>query len=351
MSYSINKFLLRLKEKIENTEITKDKYLKSTSSYNGFEKLVSDLIKNLDIKDVVIKEHYGHHFPDMDVTIDNIKYGIELKSRNNGSWTNNGGSVFESVTSQDYEEIYLFFGTIDIKNQEKTYKVEFAPYWSVTESIKVTHKPRYFINMNTQKSIFNNKKDYEKIRTMSETEKNNYVQKILKENTEKPQWYITESEEVVPTLINSLEKNRKNELIAEMLVLFPNDLLKTIGKDEKGKSDYTRITKYLISNYFFYSPSTRDLFSAGGKYTYNNVDFPKIVDRFKIRSSDILKILKNSSLDFKEQAYSNWSEENIKFNQTNIIDDYKKLINHLGKKYLYQTLEKANETNLTNIIF
>lgn len=350
MSYSINDFLFLLKEKIENT-IVEEKYLKSTSSYNGFEKLFSDLVKNINIKNITITENYGHHFPDIDIVINNTKYGIELKSRTDGSWINNGGSVFESISSQDYKEIYLLFGTINKKKKETTYKVNFAPYWTVTENIKVTHKPRYFINMNTKKSIFDKKEDYDKIRIMTETEKNNYVQKILKENTNKPQWYITENEEVLPTLIKDLEKNKVDELIAEMLILFPNDLLKTIGSKEKGKSDYTRITKYLISNYFFYSPSTRDLFSAGGKYNYNNINFPKIVYQFKNHSSKIIQILKNQSSDFKELAYRNWSEENIQFKKLNIIDDYKDLLDHLGQKYLKETLKEANENKLTNIIF
>lgn len=350
MSYSINEFLLLLKEKIESTEI-EEKYIKSTSSYNGFEKLFSDLTKEINIENISIRENYGHHFPDIDILINNVKYGIELKSRTDGSWINNGGSVFESVSSQDYKEIYLFFGTINKKKKEINYKVAFAPYWTVTENIKVTHKPRYFINMNTKKSIFEKKEDYDKIRIMTETEKNSYVQKILKENTNKAQWYITESEEILPTLIKDLEKNKIHELIAEMLILFPNDLLKTIGSQEKGKSDYTRITKYLISTYFFYSPSTRDLFSAGGKYTYNNVDFPKIIYQFKNHAPKIIDILKNQSSDFKELAYKNWLEENINLKNENIIEDYKYLLNHLGKKYLSKTLKKAKEEKITNIIF
>lgn len=350
MSYSINEFLLFLKEKIESTEI-EEKYLNSTNSYNGFEKLFSDLTKELNLKNITITENFGHHFPDIDIFINNVKYGIELKSRTDGSWMINGGSVFESISSQDYHEIFLLFGTINKKKNEKNYKVDFAPYWSVTENIKVTHKPRYFINMNTKKSIFEKKEDYDKIRLMTETEKNNYVQKILKENTNKPQWYITENEEILPTLIKDLEKSKIHELIAEMLILFPNDLLKTIGPQEKSKSDYTRITKYLISTYFFYSPSTRDLFSAGGKYTYNNVDFPKIIHQFKSHSLKIIDILENQSTDFKELAYKNWSEENIYFKKENILEDYKYLLNHLGKKYLSKTLKNAQEKNITNIIF
>ncbi|WEB19423.1 hypothetical protein PUW68_12175 (plasmid) [Staphylococcus haemolyticus] len=350
MLNSINDFLFFIKEKIENTKV-EEKYLKSTSSYNGFEKLFSDLTKDMEINNIEIKENYGHHFPDIDVIVNDVKYGIELKSRTDGSWINNGGSVFESISSQDYKEIYILFGTINKKKYETTYKVAYAPYWTVTESIKVTHKPRYFINMKTQNSIFNKKADYNKIRTMTENEKNNYVQKILRESANKPQWYITEKEEVLPTLIKDLKKSKVNELITEMLILFPHDLLITTGINEKGKSDYSRITQYLITNYFYYSPSIRDLFSAGGKFNYNNISFPKIVYQFKIHSPKIIDVLEKQSSDFKEFAYKNWSEENIEFSKTNIIEDYKTLLNHLGEKYLKETLKKADESKLTNIIF
>ncbi|MBJ6300406.1 hypothetical protein JGU63_15805, partial [Staphylococcus aureus] len=77
----------------------------------------------------------------------------------------------------------------------------------------------------------------------------------------------------------------------------------------------------------------------------------KIIYQFKNHAPKIIDILKNQSSDFKELAYKNWLEENINLKNENIIEDYKYLLNHLGKKYLSKTLKKAKEEKITNIIF
>lgn len=343
MEYSIHDLLSEIKDKIENT-LAEEKYLVSKGNYNGFEVLFNDVIKEMDIDGVEFRENYGHHFPDIDIVINDIKYGLELKSRTDGSWINNGGSVFESISSQDYQDIYLLFGTINKKKNEPYYKVKYAPYWTVTEDIKVTHKPRYFINMDTQNSIFNSKSEYDIIREMSELEKNSYVQKILRENANKAQWYISESENVLPTLIKDLDKGKKDELISELLILYPQDIL-------RFKSDYKRVTEYLISTYFYYSPSIRDLFSAGGKYVHNNVSFPKVIEQFRYHNNMILKILEEQSPDFKALAYNSWKEIEAPTIKQDIVEDYKIILNTLGNEYLSEELADADVEQLTNLIF
>ncbi|WP_436938040.1 hypothetical protein [Staphylococcus xylosus] len=350
MNQTIANVLSKIQNEIEQTNVHPN-HLKSSSSYNGFEKLFSETVHNMELQETSIHENYGHHFPDIDIIINNKKYGVELKSRTDGSWINNGGSVFESVSDYNYEEIYLFFGTINKKKNEQRFSVRFAPYWTVTENIKVTHKPRYFINMNTSKSIFHSKSEYDVIRNMNESEKNLYVQKILKENTNKPQWYISEKENILPTLIKDLEKEKVQELISELLVLYPQDLLKTNGEKEKGKSDYTRVTIHLISTYFYYSPSTRDLFTAGGKFIYKNVSFPKIVEQFRKNKQTIIWTLENHSSDFKDLMYKNWDELGIPLEKNDVIKDYKKVLNYLGQENLKNTLKQANVENLTDIVF
>src|SRR5689334_17863290 len=127
MTDLILKLLEVLKQNIEAVIPVKADYLKSSSSYNGFENLVSDLLDNFWIEEMAEYKvefvlNFSHYFPDIDVLIDDVRYGIELKSRTDGSWKINGGSVFESISSDNYEEIFVLFGTINRKKDEKSYK-------------------------------------------------------------------------------------------------------------------------------------------------------------------------------------------------------------------------------------
>ena len=99
------------------------------------------------------------------------KYGLELKSRKKSQWTTNGNSVFESITDEDYSEIYLLFGSLN--NDESAYQVQYKPYWEVTTGIAVTHSPRFKIDMRAEitDSVFKDSDEYFKLREMTEPER------------------------------------------------------------------------------------------------------------------------------------------------------------------------------------
>lgn len=357
MSYNIENFLQDFACFIESKQNLDKRYLASTSSYNGFEKLVEDESANFLLsiteiiveRDIIIEPKFNHHFPDLDVTIDGIKYGVELKSRKDGSWVNNGGSVFESISDSDYQEIYVMFGTFNEKRGDRNYQVRFAPYWQVAQAIKVTHKPRYFLNMNAETSIFKSADEYDELRNLSELDKNKFVQKILSESATKPQWYISQnsvndSEHVNPIQINKLEKSQRNRIIAELLVLYPQDLL-------TDRANYSRSTEYLISSYFYYTSSLRDLFTAGGKFIYENVEFPKVVGNFRDLNADILSVITTQTDDFIELAYQSWEELPIEMNYKNFFQDYQKVIDYLGNLNFSQLLASVQIEKISEIIF
>ncbi|GAB2023072.1 hypothetical protein RyT2_21460 [Pseudolactococcus yaeyamensis] len=357
MGYNIENFLQDFASFIESKQNLDKKYLTSTSSYNGFEKLIEDesdnfllSITEIIIKhDIVIEPKFNHHFPDLDVTIDDIKYGVELKSRKDGSWVNNGGSVFESISDSDYQEIYVMFGTFNEKKGDRSYQVRYAPYWQVTQAIKVTHKPRYFLNMNAETTVFKTADEYDELRNLSELDKNKFVQKILSESATKPQWYISQnsvddSEHVNPIQINKLEKSQRDRIIAELLILYPQDLL-------TDRANYSRSTEYLINSYFYYTSSLRDLFTAGGKFTYENVEFPKVVGNLRNLSADILSVITTQTDDFKELAYQSWNDLEIKVERNDFLQDYKKVIDYLGKQNFSQLLNSVQIEKISEIIF
>jgi len=347
--HSIETLLKKLKADIENYPVT-EKHLKSSSNANGFEDLVADIIKNINLPNIKFHIHYGKHFPDIDVLINNKKYGIELKSRLNGGWTNNGGSIFESVTSQDYENIYLLFGSIN-KSKDNYFKVRYCPYWQSLTDIKVTHKPRYYIDLTNKNSIFDSQESYEKLRNASENEKNIYVQEILRTRSNKPQWYLTEPDEIYPTAFNDLPEEKKKNIIAEFFILFPHDLINT-NRHEKNKSNYKRISKVLVSKHFYYDSSIRDLFSAGGVFKINGIDFPQIIKKM-IEYREILeKILESADADFQFAAYNFWYEIGFKADKNiNFYNNYLKLLDHLGENNFKNTLYNSNTESLSTLIF
>lgn len=363
MSYLITDFLEEFKNHLESLEnLDKNKYLKSTSSYNGFEKLVSDnkdvvLSENSLLHDIKVEPNFGHHFPDLDVFIDGEKYGVELKSRKDGSWVNNGGSVFESQTSQDYKEIYIFFGTYNEKQGDTSYKIKYRPHWEVAENIAVTHSPRYFYNMNAETSLFTSSEQYLELRSSRE-EIEKFIQQILRNSTNGPKWYLSiEDNQVNPILITTLAKNIQVKVYSELAVLYPQDLLSS------SRTKFNKAASFMMDSYFYYSSSLRDTFSAGGKWTpdfysdiyktKNTKVFPHVIQNLRSWNQEIETVCQTQSDDFKNKAYESWKNLNINFEKQDFLKDYKKVIDYLGdQKYSEEILKSGKEgLTLSQIIF
>lgn len=339
-----------IRNKIEAIDPLEDRFLRSNGNDNGFEKLVPLIIQEVvdewpSADTLSFVAHLGHHFPDVDLTLNGIKYGLELKSRNNGSWFTNGNSVLESITSEGYEEIYLMFGSKVLN--EKRLAIKYAPYWQATSNIKVTHSPRFTIDMaNLDKSVFRSKEEYDLLRTMNEEQKTQFLQNYLKENSIGAKWYTASNKSVSPTIFSELDLDKKNQLRAEVLILFPDDLL--IGSNQ---DKYTRSSKYILETYFVYNKSFRDLFSAGGVFRTHNVEFPKMIGTLIMLKDSIIQTLYNASDDFfelcKEKWIENLPEELI---STNLLDSYQNILDYLGTKKTYASLlEQTNIDTLSKL--
>lgn len=340
-----------IRKKIESIIPIDDRFLRSKGNDNGFEKLFPIVVKEVSEKIypqnvLQYTVHLGHHFPDVDLILNGVKYGVELKYRGNGSWNTNGNSVFESITGEGYKEIYLMFGSKVPK--ENRILVKFAPYWQVTSSIKVTHSPRFTIDMkNLNESVFDSKKEYDLLRSMDEIEKVRFVQKFLKENNSGAKWYTAPDETVLPTKFSDIPSAKRNQLRTELLILFPYDLL-----HGNSHSKYTRSAEYLLESYYVYNTALRDLFSSGGVYTFNDTDFPKVIGTFVTLRELIIQNLNNASDDFFELCKENW-KSNLPADliSSNLYDSYKAVLDYLGSTEPYnRLLEQANVKNLSDMI-
>lgn len=345
---SIYDVLELVKIKIESLDPVPEQYLVSRGNVNGFEELVplivSEIIAEMgtDSKlEMVV--HYGKNFPDMDLIIDGIRFGIELKSRNNGSWDVPGNSVFESVSDQEYEEIFLLFGSH--KKGIPRMKVRYKHYWEVTSGISVTHSPRFKVNMNADESVFKSSADYKKLQSMEDEDKILFLQDYLKNNTSGLKWFVPAAPDTVkPLHLNALSDTVKNQVICETLILYPQDLLRP-----KGNS-YTRTIEYLIVTHFYYSHSLRDFFSAGGQWDVNGVKFPQTVKRLHDNREIILDMIKNSNSDWRELAYQSWETAGFYFSDEPFEDCYFTVLNQLGEMFFPELLKDSKIDKLSNFL-
>lgn len=341
------------KTKIEAMNPIDKKYLVSKGNQNGFELLVPDIAEDIkqkfnDISVFDYKVHLGHHFPDLDLIINGQRFGLELKSRNNGKWDTNGNSVFESISDEEYEDIYLLFGS-KVPSHDQIL-VRYDNYWKVTSAITVTHSPRFKINMDAASSVFPSADSYNELRGKSEAEKVKFLQDYLKENTSGVKWFISPSDSldsVKPTSLNTLSHEIQNLIKAEVLILFPQDLISA------SKANYTRAHEFIITNHFYYSSSFRDFFSAGGKWTKENVEFPKSIETFHNLRSTILIMLEEASEDFQSIAYESWETlgTSVHLSKESFVDDYKAVIDSIGRVNFYNELQELKLDNLSSLLF
>lgn len=357
----IEKFLKILKDNIENhTDLNKE-FTESKGENNGFEKLVKKIIH--DIKDnshnyeftIDYETHFGHHFPDLDIFINNKKYGIELKSRNTLTWTTNGNSIFESITDEGYENIYLLFGALDKKNN--SFQVKYEQYWKVLSDIKVTHSPRFFIDMNLpeEERIFTSNREYTQLREYTKEQKNQFVSNKLRQKTNESQWYLPSEETIEPILFSTLNDCEKNRIIAISFILFAHDLLRT-DSSQNPHAYYDNITAYIFSQYYCYSSSFRDLFSAGGRYHFKEQDYPKSFGQLTKYFLEIKHILSKENESLREKCYLHWQQyiPDVSIMQKDLLSLYYIYLDRIGEIYHSKVLgtKKLSELiiNMNNSI-
>lgn len=336
--HSIEFFLSSLKEAIESTKV-EPRHLITSSSNNGFETLVSEILKQLgyldthpSVNSVSVILNFGHHFPDITVYLgDGVrihKYGIELKSTQSSSWAINGGSFFESLTDPDYQEIFVFFGKIR-KGKEDHYTVKYKPYWESLSNIVVTHSPRYLIDMDKSSVIFHSFSEYQNVRNLDKSGKTRWVQQYLRENAGTGTWYLPD--QIPPQEFSLISNQQKQRLIAEAYVLFPADLLKP------RSANYKRISEFWLEQYYVYTTNIRDKFSASGKQFLHGILVPHTIFTLANHSRIIRQLLESASKEFSALARKEW--KNIPHKQSSdLLDEYKSVLDSISKTYNYADL-------------
>jgi hypothetical protein len=188
-------------------------------------------------------------------------FGVEVKATKKDDWHSIGNSVLESSRFDSVKYIFIFFGKLggDVDVKYRTYE-------DCLSGIAVTHFPRYKINMDLVEgnSIFNlMDTPYEEIRTSKKPIK--YIREYYKKQLGSGQalWWLDDDVEhatVDSPMIknfNSIAATDKADIIAELMVIFPEIFSKSTQK-------YERIPAYLTTKHSIVSSNLRDVFSAGG---------------------------------------------------------------------------------------
>lgn len=290
--------------------------------------------------------HNGAHaFPDLKVTINDSIFGIEIKFSNSGNWRSKGNSIFESLSDEsEYEEIFVLYGRKPKKKETINHiDIKYAPYGDSIERIEVTHSPRFAINMNSKNEIiselFREYGSYDNFRKLDVKSKNNFLREYFNRHKENlgDKWYInldsnSYSEDslpqIEPVLFSNLPTKMKNQIINEAFILFPKYLF-------DSPTNYSNLAAYMITQYFVYSTSLRDSFSAGGKTIILDKDnyYPRMLMKFYTHRACIKTTLTEPNHgDFAEQCFKNWKvqfptisfdeNESLEFNYDLILRNY-----------------------------
>ncbi|WP_291316772.1 hypothetical protein [Desulfuromonas sp.] len=235
------------------------------------EVVVDELKKNAKIDIEKVEYQPGStSFPDIKYET----YGIEVKTSKK-SWTSLGNSIMEGTRRVGVESIYVVFLNKD------ALEIKVGKYEDCLSDIKVTHSPRYEINMELGDSpnVFDKiEEDYEDFRVSKDKVKT--LKKYVLEKGEKGSypWWIDEESGVTSTSFEiknfaSLSPCKKEYYRVEIMCCFPETL----------SGNYGAAAIYLCTKYGYYNKSFRDLFSSGGRvnkeYQGRFFDCPAAVGR------------------------------------------------------------------------
>jgi len=269
-----------------------------------------------------VRQTGTHDFPDI---VANKYFGVEVKMTENDHWTSTGNSILESSRIDHVERIYIMFGKFG-----GVLDIRYRLYQDCLPEIRVTHSPRYRIDMELPlgESIFNKIGiDYDVLR-----KDKNSIQKIKKYYRKKLKpgeelWWIDQEsgDKAVSPIIRpyrDLSAKERESIIVEAMILFP-EIFGT------SPTKFERVAVYLIAEYNAVSANLRDHFTAGGtvkiKVKTKTIIVPRLIYNLKIRAKAISN--KIEQMDISKLIYY-W---NVRKLDQNRLAQWKKF---LDKKFV-----------------
>lgn len=288
--------------------------LSDIKSGEAFEKYVVEEMKKLAEKNPElpssddIYQTGANTFPD--IVIEDT-FGVEVKFSKSGKWVSLGNSIFESTSVDGLEQIYLFFG----RKVDNKIEVKFKPYEESLVDVKVTHSPRFIVDMTTGgASIFNDLHiSYNHFKELDKIEKGKQIKAYFRSNLKEGQevWFLDNEESQTDVIVNSfsgLDDNMKNKLLLESYILFPEVF-------SNSSSKYARVATYWLTKYQVYNSALRDKFSASGqvKISVSQIEggilVSKIYGSLYRQSNQIKEMLTNADSEFFQGIKDSWHND------------------------------------------
>lgn len=196
-------------------------------------------------------------FPDIVV---NNQVGVEVKFSRSGVWRSLGNSIFEGTAVDSLTTIYLIFGRLNGNKVE----VKWANYEDAIEAVRVTHSPRFSINMDAEEErmLFNSVGiSYPDFRTLSDDAKMQYIREYFRKTLTSGQrlWWLEADTGVKPFIqyFRDLPSQIQKEIVVKGFAYYPE-----IVSDSRYK--FMGFMAFMLREYQVVHNAVRDLFTAGG---------------------------------------------------------------------------------------
>jgi len=269
--------------KLQNEKIG-DKDVKKITG-TDFENIVYDclIVAGFEKEEI---SHSAQKFPDfvLEDLEDGDKIGVEVKKTDATKWEVIGGSVYESLKN-DIEDTYILMAKLGGDKPE----VRLKKYEECIADLKVTHSPRFYLNLDLEEGEdYLTKNDAKDLLELSGDELNKKIRKLLR--TQKSTWW-SEGETVA---FADLLPEEKGIYLNEGIALFP----------EVFRGDYSKFTPWLVYSCFVWCGNVRDIFSAGGN---------KYVEELQIYVSAVMYRTLQNIESIKQRIIEMTEEEQIKF--------------------------------------
>ena len=198
---------------------------------------------------------HDNAFPDIVVN----GFGVEAKFSTRSTWHGTGNSIFEGMRDQGATDIALVYCRSDIP------EVRWRWYADCIKGIRISHSPRYMIDMDGENSFFQDIcLSMDQFRQADLRRKMEIVKNHVKERVgdgERLWWFDEDREHTLPVnirLYRLLRVEEKNTMRAEASLMCPQ-----IFKGSRQRGKYDDAALYLLTQHGVFAPQTRDLFSAG----------------------------------------------------------------------------------------
>lgn len=262
------------------------------------------------------------------------RFGIEVKVTKKDAWTSTANSVFESQRKKGVDHVYVLFIKLG-----GDLGVRFKKYDDVICHVRISHAPRFNINMDSSQgfeALFD--LSYKDFRDLSDKEKFEVIKKyaIDKAGGESSLWWIGDSSahdddaslDLSIRLFKNLSSEEKRIARCECYWLFPEIFLGSRVRDK-----YDRVSLYLISFRGILASNTRDMFSAGS--VGNKGNLPGQAGSYRLNALlDVANMFQKVYNEIPDEAFIRYWGHKSSDSEAMLLEWKRKMNEIIGPEFL-----------------